>query len=398
MRDLLYLAHRFPYPPDKGEKIRAWHQIRHFARTWRVHLGCLSDNPADFDHIATLQGTCASVGAFPIAPRTQKLRALTRLRPGRPLMLDYYGHAGLHQWVRRTLAERPVALAVAYTAPMADYLPWSGAPPFLLDLVDVDSEKFAAYATEAGFPMRHVWAREARTLRAYEERAALAANLALLCTEAEARHFGQIAPRAAGRVHALHNGVDLDSFNPRHGFPTPYPDATPRLVLTGHMDYPPNAAAAAWFAREVMPLLRKGTPAPHFVIVGANPGPATLALAAPDITVTGRVPDVRPYLAHAAAAVAPLRIARGIQNKVLEAMAMARPVVASPQGFEGVEATPGQDLLLADGAPATAAAIATILAGHHPTLGQAARNAMERNYDWETVFTRLDTLVAGIAR
>jgi glycosyltransferase involved in cell wall biosynthesis len=145
-----------------------------------------------------------------------------------------------------------------------------------------------------------------------------------------------------------------------------------------------------------MPVLRARAPAPHFVIVGANPGPAIQALAAPDITVTGRVPDVRPYVAHAAAAVAPLRIARGIQNKVLEAMAMARPVIASPQGFEGVEATPGHDLLVADGAQATAAAIAAVLDGHHPALGANARAAMERNYDWETTFTRLDTLIEAI--
>jgi sugar transferase (PEP-CTERM/EpsH1 system associated) len=393
MRELLFLAHRFPYPPDKGEKIRSWNLIRHLAKTWRVHLGCLSDNPADAAHLGAVREVCGEVASFSIVPRLQKLRALARLRPGRPLMVDYYGHAGLRAWVRRMLAERPIALGFAYSTPMAAYL-IDADRPWVLDMVDVDSEKFAAYAAQAGWPMRLVWAREARTLLAYEQRAALEADLALLVSEAECQRFATLAPRTGGRVFAVQNGVDLEAFSPAHAFPRPWDDDAPRVVFTGHMDYPPNAEAAIWFAEQVMPLLRARHPAPRFAVVGANPGPAVQALSAlPDVQVTGRVADVRPWIAHAAVAAAPLLIARGIQNKVLEAMAMARPVVASPQAYEGIEAVPGRDLLVADGPQDMAAAIAAVLDGAHPALPRAARAATEAGYAWDTALSRLDDLL-----
>ena len=393
MRELLFLAHRFPYPPDKGEKIRSWNMIRHLAKSWRVHLGCLSDNPEDARHMDAVRAVCGEVASFSVVPRTQKLRALARLRPGRPLMVDYYGHAGLAAWVRRMLAERPIALGFAYSTPMADYLLGTGCP-LVLDMVDVDSEKFAAYAAQATWPMRWVWAREAHTLLAYEARATLAADLALLVSEAECQRFAALAPHTAGRVFAVQNGVDLDYFSPAHSFPCPWTDDAPRIVFTGHMDYPPNAEAAVWFAEQVMPLLRARHPAPRLAVVGANPLPSVQALAAlPDVQVTGRVPDVRPWIAHAAVAAAPLRIARGIQNKVLEAMAMGRPVVATPQAFEGVAAMPGRDLLVADGPEAMAEAIGAVLDGRHPALPRAARAAMQAGYAWDAALRRLDDLL-----
>ena len=395
MRELLFLAHRFPYPPDKGEKIRSWNLIRHLAKTWRVHLGCLSVDGEDARHLEAVRAVCGEVASFPISPRGQKLRALARLRPGRPLMVDYYGDAGLAAWVKKLLAERPIGLGFAYSTPMAQYFEGVGIP-WVLDMVDVDSEKFAAYGAEGRWPMRHVWAREARTLLAYEAQSVRQAQLSLLVSEAECRRFATLAPQTAGRVFAVQNGVDLDYFHPRHTFPRPWADDAPRVVFTGHMDYPPNAEAAIWFAGQVMPLLRRLSPAPRFAVVGANPLPAVQALAGPDIQVTGRVEDVRPWVAHAAVAVAPLRIARGIQNKVLEAMAMARPVVASPQAFEGVVATPGRDLLVADGAEAMAQAVGAVISGDHPALPAAARAAMEASYAWAATLSRLDDLMDSL--
>ena len=197
-------------------------------------------------------------------------------------------------------------------------------------------------------------------------------------------------------MHAVENGVDLDRFSPNTTYDTPFTTPGPHLVFTGNMDYWPNADAVAWFATEVMPLLRTARPTVELCIVGANPGPDTMRLGSlPGVTVTGRVPDVRPYVAHADVCVAPLRIARGIQNKVLEAMAMARPVVASPQAFEGVRATAGQDLLVADGAHDTAAAILSVLDGAHPGLGQAGRRAVEAGYAWSATLARLDDILAA---
>lgn len=393
--DLMFIAHRIPYPPDKGEKIRGYHVLRHLSESYRVHLGCLVDDPADLQHVDALRAWCVDVAAFPIDKRRQKMKALLNIRPGRPLMLDYYHHAGLHRWVRDTLARRTIAIVYVYSvamAPYVDHLPRTGV---ILDALDVDSEKWTAYARQARWPMRAVWSREGRTLLAYERAAAMRAEHTLFVSPQERDRFVELAPETARRVQAVENGVDLDRFSPAIAHGNPFRTSGPNLVFTGHMDYWPNAQAVQGFAADVLPLLQRQHPSATFHIVGANPGRAVLDLAtAPGVFVTGRVPDPRPYLAHADVCVAPLRIARGIQNKVLEAMAMGRPVVASPQAFEGVRAVPGRDLLVADGTAATHDAVAAVLAGNHPGLGEAARAAMTRGYAWPAVLRPLDALLA----
>ena len=189
--------------------------------------------------------------------------------------------------------------------------------------------------------------------------------------------------------------MDLQYFSPCHAGPDPYAVGKHAVVFTGTMDYRPNIDAVTFFAEAVMPLLRAHHPAASFHIVGANPAASVQALAAlPGVHVAGRVADTRPYMAHAALAVAPLRIARGIQNKVLEAMAMARPVLVSPQALEGLRAEPGRDLLVADSPAATAACAAAVLDGAHASLGAAARAAVEQTYPWTATLRRLDPLLA----
>lgn len=402
MSSLLLISHRFPYPPDRGEKIRLWHLIQHLAQSHRIFLGCLVDDERDWQHLARLDAVCAEIGCFGIDKRRQKIRALARLRPGRPLMLDYYDHPGLRRWIAALAARESIDLAYVFSTAMAPYALGLPGVRRILDMVDVDSEKWADYAREAAWPASVVWGREARTLRAYERHAALACERTLLVTAAEAARFAELAPESRGRVAVLENGVDLDFFAPPDSpSATPYPQPGPWLALVGNMDYPPNEDAAAWFAREILPLLRRGSDpstAPRLAIVGANPGPQIQSLGAlPGVLVTGRVADVRPYLTHAAAVVAPLRIARGVQNKVLEGMAMARPVVASTQAFQGIRATPGRDLLVGDGAAAIAALVAEVLDGGHEGLGAAGRLAVERHYAWADQLAGLDSILADIA-
>lgn len=402
MRNLLFLCHRIPYPLNKGEKIRAFNVLRHLAADFRIHLGCLIDDPEDQAHLPLLREVCAEVAGFTIDKRRQKLKALGRFRPGRPLMLDYYRHPGLHRWVAAVLARAPMDVVYIYSAAMAPYALRLDRPGKVLDMTDIDSEKWAQYALTASWPMCAVWAREARTLLAYERRAAMDYDVTFLVSEPEARRFMELAPEAAGRVTWVENGVDLDGFSPARAFDSPFAGQPgPHLVFTGNMDYWPNADAVTWFAAEVLPLLRTRAAPPSFHIVGANPGPEVTRLARlPGVFVTGRVPDVRPYLAHADVSVSPLRMARGIQNKVLEAMAMGRPMVASAAAFEGVRAEAGRDLLVADGAGPMAAAVAAVLDGAHPGLGAAGRLAMEQGYAWSATLGRLDTVlerVLGIA-
>ena len=394
MQTLLFLSHCVPYPPNRGEKIRAYNVIRHLAEHYRVLLGCLATQEGDGQQLDVLRGLCAEVAAFPMDKRAQKWRALARIRPGRPLMLDYYANRDLRAWVEATAARERPNILYLYSTAMAPYgLHHAGRR--ILDMTDVDSEKWAEYARGARFPMRLVWAREARTLLAYERRATMACERTFLVSEPECRRFLELAPETEGRVVPIENGVDLERFAPGLAFDAPYAEPGPHLVFVGNMDYWPNADAAGWFAREVLPLVRAAAPGARFHVVGADPGPEVLALGTlPGVQVTGRVPDVRPYVAHADAIVAPLRIARGIQNKVLEGMAMGRPVVATPQAFEGVHAEPGQDLLVGDDAAQLAALVAEVLRGEHPGLGAAGRRAVEQRHTWAASMQRLDEFLA----
>ncbi|MFC0406720.1 TIGR03087 family PEP-CTERM/XrtA system glycosyltransferase [Roseomonas elaeocarpi] len=404
---LLFLCHRIPYPPDKGDKIRAWHMLSHLARRWSVDLGCLVDDPADLAHLPALRAVCAEVECRPTGARASAAaRALLRLRPGLPLTLGWFHAPALQDWVAAGLAAGRYDAILVYSSAMAPYVMGPHAagrggramPRRILDLVDVDSAKWAAYAVGAAPPMRQVWAREARTLLAFERRAAAAFDCTLLVSREERDHFATLAPESAARLDWVDNGVDLARFDPSLHHENPYRSGARPIVFTGTMDYRPNVEAVSWFAQEVMPMLRTAAPdhQPEFHIVGANPAQAVRALATlPGVYVTGPVPDTRPYIAHAAAAVAPLHIARGIQNKVLEAMALARPVVASPQAFEGVRANAGQDLLVADGRLATATALSEVLRGLHPDLGARARAAVVRGHDWSATLRRLDRLLPG---
>ena len=396
---LLFISHRLLYPPDKGERIRGWALLRHLSASYDIHLGCLADEPVPPGALEALKSRCAEVAVFAMSKRWQKLHALLRLRPGRPLMLDYYHHAGLQGWVNTVLARERIKILYIYSAAMAPYVLGYDRPGRILDMQDIDSEKWTSYAARASWPMRLVWAREGRTLLAFERAAARACDATLLVTEKEAQRFIQLAPESAAKIDWLEHGVDCESFAPGQDFPDPYaglPGAGPDLVFTGNMDYWPNADAMLWFAHDVMPELRRHRPGLRLHIVGANPGADIKGLARlAGISVTGRVADVRPWLAHAALAVAPLRIARGIQNKVLEAMAMGKPVVATSAAFEGIRAEPGRDLLVADGVAETVRCVLEVLEGRHPGIGAAGRALIEARYSWQSGLARLDHILAA---
>lgn len=397
MPELLFLSHRVPFPPDKGEKIRAWHLLSHLARTYRVHLGCLVDDPGDRVHLAELGRICGRVGGFDVRPAVQKMRAILRMRRGSPLTADVFFHPGLARWIKDSVADRAMDAVLVFSSAMVPYAEGCRAPIRILDMVDVDSEKWREYGANSRWPLRALYQREADTLLAFERHAARQFDATLFVSEAEARRFAELAPECEQHIGWLENGVDLDLYSPVHRFERPYPGDTTNLVFTGTMDYWPNGDAVTWFARHVMPLLGMHSPTIHFHIVGGRPSPAVQRLSAiPHVHVTGRVPDVRPFVAHADAVVAPLRVARGIQNKVLEAMAMGRPVVATPEAFEGLRATPDRDLLVRATAEEFAKGVLDVVDGRHPRLGAAARAAVECNYAWAQKLHQLDAVFSAL--
>ncbi|MDC8756864.1 TIGR03087 family PEP-CTERM/XrtA system glycosyltransferase [Janthinobacterium fluminis] len=403
MDQLLFLTHRIPYPPNKGDKIRSFHILQYLCRHFHVHLACFIDDPADRQHTALLETLCASSCFIEHSPATARLRGLRGLLYGQPMSLHYYRNASLRRWVEQLLAGGAVRRALAFSGPMAQYLqPYAGAGlRRVIDFVDVDSEKWRQYAAAKDWPLSQLYRREAQRLLDYERDVAGQFDAATFVSAAEAALFRLRAPQAGARVSAFGNGVDTDYFSPRRDYACPYPDGAAALVFTGAMDYWPNVEAVQWFVWRVWPALRARLPELRFYIVGARPDAAVRALArAPGVSVTGTVPDIRPYLAHARLAVAPLRIARGVQNKVLEAMAMGKTVLASPQALEGIAASPGVELEVADEAAAFIVQCERLLAapdnaGSGP-FGQAARRRILRDYNWDACLAPLGALL-GVA-
>ncbi len=402
MGDLLFLAHRIPFPPDKGDKIRSWHVLRHLAGKHRVHLGCLVDDHHDLVHLPKLERICASVCAVPIRPWWRRVASLGGLLTGAPLTFGYFADHRLATWIDSLARSTRLDAAFAYSSGVAPLI----GPDVLsvgrrvVDMVDLDSEKWRHYGAASQGPMAWIWRREAKCLAAAETAIALWADATLLVTEPEAADLRRRPGVPAGRVMSLANGVDLAAFAPARCWPLPDPqlaDGAPLIVFTGAMDYRPNVDAVVWFADAVLPALRARHPSLRFAIVGGSPTALVQSLATrPGIIVTGRVAAVQPWLAHATLAVAPLRIARGMQNKVLEAMAMALPVVCTPEAAKGIEAEVGRELLVAADAQMFATTILATLADPPMcrAIGAAARRRAESSYDWRARMADLDRIVA----
>jgi sugar transferase (PEP-CTERM/EpsH1 system associated) len=400
MGDLLYLTHRIPYPPNKGDKLRAYRVLTHLAAAHRVHLGTFVDDRDDFRHVQALREICASVRAVWLDPRLARIRSLTGLASREALSLPYYRSAALRRWVGETLLDRRIDTAVVFSSVMAQYVAHLPRLRVLIDFVDVDSAKWTQYAGARRWPLSWLYRREGRLLLDFERRAAERASRVFFVTEAEVALWRRLAPGCATRVDAVGNGVDTRYFSPDFACDSPFAPGSLPIVFTGAMNYWPNVDAVRWFADDVLPRVRDAQPAVRFYIVGMNPVPSVMALESDAVHVTGTVDDVRPYLRHAAAVVAPLRLARGIQNKVLEAMAMGRPVVASAACAAPIDAVPGRHLLTASDADEFATSLVTLLGAPETAaaIGRAARERIVSHYDWDAQLAPLCRAVEPAGR
>lgn len=398
MGKLLYLVHRLPYPPNKGDKVRSYHLLKHLTQSHRVFLGTFIDDPADEAYLDTVRGLCPDLFVARIQPRSAKLRSLAGLLTGQSLSQHYYQNAGLQRWVQQTLSEHDIDAVVIFSSVMAQYIQVSSKVPMLVDFVDVDSAKWTQYAPDHRWPLSWLYRREGERLQAFERSVAQRAQRSFFVTDNEASLFKKLAPESAATVDAISNGVDAEFFAPDPARPSPFGNAAGQpeqipLVFTGAMDYWPNIDAVTWFVSDMMPSLRQQWPQLCFYIVGRSPPPAVQALAGPGVVVTGTVPDVRPYLQHAAVVVAPLRVARGIQNKILEAMAMARPVVASDSCAQAIQAESETELLSATNPPDFIAQISALLASPErcARVGAAGRQRVLSDYSWSAHLSKIDT-------
>lgn len=395
--ELLFLSHRIPFPPNKGDKIRAHAILTHLARRYRVHLACHVDDPDDLKHCGTVEAMVGGECLFlPLNRPAALRRALISAARSRSLTEGYFDSPVMRRWIGDLLRRRPVSKALVFSSAMAPYIlrqPKMNAARSVLDLVDVDSDKWSQYAKASAPPKRWLYSFEARKLAQLEKKAALAFGKTVLVSPHEAATFTSMAPESASKIHSICNGVDLSYFDPGQQHKSPYPEGEFAIVMTGQMDYRPNLQGAEWFAKCVFPRVAAEIPQARFYVVGANPPAGFLKKMGPGVTVTGRVPDVRPYLAYARAAVAPLRIARGVQNKVLEAMAMARPVIATSAATRALVVTTRSEVWVEDDPVLFAqATIETLKNPELRNLGPNGRNHVEQHHDWNRLMSGFEAL------
>ncbi|MCW5661943.1 MAG: TIGR03087 family PEP-CTERM/XrtA system glycosyltransferase [Burkholderiaceae bacterium] len=390
MARILFLAHRLPYPPDKGDKVRSFHLLKHLTQQHEVHLGTFVDDPADTAHLSIVRSMCAGLHAPLLSPRIARLRSLAGLISREPLTLAYYRDDSMRRWVEDTTRRLRFDAAMVFSSAMAQFAA-AGLPTFV-DFVDVDSAKWTEYGARQRWPLSWIYQREGRLLLEYERRLAKQARGAYLVTKKEVALFESLAPDCAGMTRAVSNGVDAEYFVVDTARPTPFAPSELPVVFTGVMDYWPNVDAVKWFAAEALPALRRRWPGLRFHVVGRNPTPAVRALVGQGVNVTGAVPDVRPFLQHAAVVVAPLRLARGVQNKILEAMAMERPVVAASQCLDAIDAVSGRDAVSADSGEDYVAAISGLLESPRiaSAIGASARDFVVSRYSWSARLRELD--------
>ena len=399
MTPLLFLVHRIPFPPNKGDKLRSFHLLKSISKYFDVYLGAFVDEPQDMQYKEELSQYCKGMMLVPLNPKTAKIRSLKGFFTGEALSLPYYRSHVLREWSDNIVSEESIEHALIYSSPMAQYISGqdSTIKKKVADFVDIDSDKWRQYSIQHGFVMKWIYRREADKLLEFEKTIANAFDATLFVSGMEKKDFDQYAPESVSKHGFYNNGVDYHYFDPSHHYDNPYEKDVEAITFTGAMDYWANSDAVCWFADKIFPLIKKSYPNVRFYIVGSNPSKEVLALQKNgEIEVTGRVEDIRSYIAHARVLVAPLRIARGIQNKVLEAMAMARPLVATNLALQGIEQCDDYEPLSADSSEDFAKQCLKILNDKKMNATPTARDCVKKHYDWESnLQTIVDLLKAG---
>ena len=384
---ILFLSQRVPYPPNRGDKITTWRLIERMQREHEVRILAFAHDDADVRAAKELEAKGFPIETF--APRG-KLRALPLVMTNTPMTLGVFGSSALQRKTDEWIADAD--MAYAYSSSMGAFFLRHEGTPRVMHFAELDSDKWLQYAKKKRFPASWIYNREFRTLRAFETELAHSVDENVFCTPLEQAIFQGEIPGASSAV--MRNGVDLEQYTPA------YDKAEPgHLVFVGVMNYYPNVEGCRWFCDEILPGVQERVPGARLSIVGSHPTPEVERLAdRPGVEVTGFVDDPSDWLRRAVVSVAPLRIARGIQNKVLEAMAMGLPVVGTTSATQGVDGEPGRDFLVADDAPGQIDAVCDLLRDSERArqLGERARAFVEEHYDWETCLRPLDQIIAKL--
>lgn len=400
MREVLFLSHRIPFPPNRGDKIRSHNLLKRIAELAPVHVATFGEDDADMAEEVELASIAKS---YRLVRRTKPLAlaGLQALFAGDPISLHAFYEHSLADYVRRTLEAHPIGAIFVFSGQMGQYVPEDFAGRVVMDFVDVDSLKFENFARRPRNLARPIFAREGRLLRTEEARIAARADVSLLISSEEAALFsGRLSAveRDLAEVRVLRNGIDSQFFDPPVASPEELIDdlPAPRLIFTGQMDYPPNVDAVVRAANGIMPLIRRQFPAASLHVVGRSPLAAVRALEGRNGTrVWGAVDDVRPWLKAADIALVPLTIGRGVQNKVLEAMSMELPTVLSSQAATGIPAVDGAHFVVANTDEALAAAVCRLAADKPAAreIGVNARHFVVDNFSWKSTLAGLPDIL-----
>jgi sugar transferase (PEP-CTERM/EpsH1 system associated) len=395
--NVLFLAHRVPYPPDKGDRIRTYHVLRFLSQRARVHLACLADEPVSDETKLALSRYCEQLAIVPVGGMMRWLRTGFSLLRGGTASEGAFHVPEFQTILRRWASEIRFDVSLASASSIAACLRLDKLQdvPAVIDLMDVDSQKWFDYAASHRGPRAWLYRTEGKRLRQLEQSLATWAAAVTFVGDAEVEIFQRFCPE--GRVHAVTNGVDLDYFHPSTHLSAPScRSKLPSCVFVGALDYYPNVEAAQWFCREVWPEVLRRRPEAKFYLVGRRPSPTLRRLASqPEVELVGQVADVRPYVAQSSVTVVPLRIARGVQNKVLESLAMAKATIVSPQTLAGLKACPGVHLLQASSSEEWQQTILALFddPSARRRIGEAGRRYVEEHHSWERCLKPLGELL-----
>lgn len=398
--EVLYLTHRMPYPPDKGDKIRTYNILKALTERATVHLGCFVDNAADWEHADTVRAMCGETHFVNLSGFRGKVRAAKGLLSGSSITLPYFFDPSMRDWVKSLGEQRRVSHALAFSSSMGQYLEHieGDSTGRVVDFCDLDSDKWRQYAERSAGPKRWLFRREASRLALDENRIGKACEASVFISDEEVDLFVRQSGLPRSRVFEVRNGVDTDYFDPALSMTDPLTDGDRNLVFVGAMDYWPNVDAVSWFVEEILPAVRRRVPDTKLWIVGSNPSSTVEQLGkTPGVVVTGRVADVRPYLKFASCVVAPLRVARGVQNKVLEAMAMGQAIVASPEALEGLGQLELQGVAECRSVDDWTNAVCRLL-DEEPSgqRSDGVRRYVSEHFSWEASGQTLATIMAAI--
>lgn len=400
--NILFISHRIPYPPNKGDKIRSFNQIKYLSRFHRIFLATLLESPSDREYIGGLERLCEAICAVQPNKGTRLWQALSA---SKPFSVSYFYHKKVQRFIDDLLEKESIDIIVCFCSSIAEYVfqtpryrenRLSGVR-LIMDYVDLDSDKWLQYSQYSLFPLNIIHRIEYKRLFEYEKTINKKFDASIFVAKREMALFQRRYPRA-NRLHVIPNGVDIEYFRPapESSERTRADNSSPILVFTGAMDYFANVDGVVWFSSHIFPKIKQAFPQALFYVVGSNPSQAVQSLAKDgNIRVTGFVEDIRDYYQMADICVIPLRIARGLQNKVLEAMASAKAVVATPDASEGIVCEHGTDILIADNAESFAKEVITLLKNkqNQDRIGQNAFNNIEHNYNWEINMNKLDKII-----